>query len=121
MDAQHGPARQANGGAAPEAARSGGTGLRARLLGAILVVALATIAVGVVGINRMAALSEKADQVYTEGAQPLDGLRQLQADWWQLSTYTARAAIAALPPEQIQSAQQSAAAMGQTLTEETAA
>jgi methyl-accepting chemotaxis protein len=122
MDVQYRPAPQGDGGAAPpESTTPRGVGLRARLLGAILVVALATIAVGVVGINRMGALRDKADQVYSEGAQPLDALRRLQADWWQLSAYTARAAITALPPASIQQAQQQAAAMGQTLTEETAA
>src|SRR5690242_18591680 len=98
-----------------------GFGLRTRMLGAILVVALATVVVGVVGINRMSALSAEAEQVYTDGAQPLDGLRRLQADWWELSAYTARAAITALPPASIQSARQSAARMGQTLSDQTAA
>jgi methyl-accepting chemotaxis protein len=91
------------------------------MLGAILVVALATIVVGVVGINRMSALSDKADQVYTDGAQPLDGLRKLETDWWQMSAYTARGAIAGLPPEQLAAAQNSAAAKGQDLTTDSAA
>ncbi|NYJ05741.1 methyl-accepting chemotaxis protein [Petropleomorpha daqingensis] len=115
MDVEPQPTAQVEGG------KSGnGFGLRTRMLGAILVVALATIVVGVVGINRMSALSDEASRVYDEGAKPLDGLRQLQSDWWELSAYTARAAITALPPASIQSAQQSAAQMVQTLSDQTA-
>src|SRR3712207_1133287 len=72
-------------------------GLRSRLLGAILVVVLATCAVGLVGINRMSALSGKANQVYTDGAIPLDGLRTLQAQWWEYSSHFARTNIPSLP------------------------
>ena len=100
---------------------SSGWSLHTRLLGAILVVALTTLGVGLFGINRMAALADKADQVYGEGAAPLDGLRTLQVDWWQLSAYTARAAIPALPAASIAEAQQSAAASVETMAEHAAA
>ncbi|GAB2885398.1 methyl-accepting chemotaxis protein [Nocardioides pacificus] len=85
-------------------------GLRGRLVGVIVLIALTTVAVGAFGIQRMSTISDKADQVYTEGAVPLDGLRQLQADWWELSAYTARAAITTLPPESIERAQKDSAA-----------
>jgi methyl-accepting chemotaxis protein len=114
MDVEPQPATPVRGG-------KNGFGLRTRMLGAILVVALATIVVGVVGINRMSALSDKADQVYTEGAAPLDGLRKLETDWWQMSAYTARAAIAGLPPDSIAQAQKDAASKVQALTTDGAA
>jgi methyl-accepting chemotaxis protein len=114
MDVETQPATPARGG-------KNGFGLRTRMLGAIIVVALATIVVGVVGINRMSALSDKADQVYTDGAAPLDGLRKLETDWWQMSAYTARAAIPGLPPESIAQAQKDAASKVQALTTDGAA
>jgi methyl-accepting chemotaxis protein len=101
--------------------RTGGWGLRSRVLGAVLVVALTTLGVGVFGISRMAVISDKAEQVYSDGAQPLDGLRQLQVDWWQLSANTARAAITALPASSIAKAQQNAAAAAEELTADTQA
>jgi methyl-accepting chemotaxis protein len=113
MDVEHEPTSHPDGG---ENGRGSGPGLRIRMLGAILVVALATVVVGVVGINRMSALSDKAEQVYTHGAQPLDGLRRLQADWWQLSAHTARASIVGLPAATVAEAQRGAAAAGQALT-----
>jgi methyl-accepting chemotaxis protein len=76
-------------------------GLRARLLGAFLLVALITIGVGSFGIQRMGVLSDQAAQVYAEGAKPVDGLRTLQADWWEYATDTARANIPTLPPATI--------------------
>ncbi|WP_336033347.1 methyl-accepting chemotaxis protein [Geodermatophilus sp. FMUSA9-8] len=88
---------------------SSGWSLHTRMLGAILVVALTTLGVGLFGIARMAVLADKADQVYSEGAAPLDGLRTLQVDWWELSAQTARAAIPTLPPATIQDAQRDAA------------
>src|SRR3978361_1147346 len=78
--------------------RRRGLGLRARVLGAILVVALTTVGVGAFGIQRMSVLSDKADQVYANGAAPLDALRQMQATWWEFSAQTARANIPGLPP-----------------------
>ncbi|MGY1729540.1 methyl-accepting chemotaxis protein [Geodermatophilus sp. SYSU D01062] len=105
----------------PAEPTTGGWGLRTRLLGAILVVALTTIGIGVFGIDRMASLSDRADRVYTDGALPVAGLQQLQVDWWQLMTHTARANIVTLPPESRASAQQKAGETAQTLTEDTAA
>jgi methyl-accepting chemotaxis protein len=102
--------------------RAGGSrfGLRSRMLGAILVVALTTVGVGAFGINRMSALSDNAQQVYDRGAVPLDGLRSLEADWWQLSANIARAAIPTLPPETIAKAKQGAAEYMQVLSDRTA-
>ena len=89
--------------------------LRVILQLAVGAVLFTTLAVGVVGINRMSTLNDEAARVYDEGAEPLDGLRQLEAGWWQMSAYTARAAIPGLPPASVQSAQQGAAATGEEL------
>ncbi|MGY1787596.1 methyl-accepting chemotaxis protein [Geodermatophilus sp. SYSU D00698] len=105
----------------PAESVTGGWGLRTRLLGAILVVALTTIGIGAFGIDRMASLSDRADRVYSDGALPVAGLQQLQVDWWQLMTHTARANIVTLPAESRASAQQKAGETAQTLTEDTAA
>ena len=117
-DAGPGTARESD--ARPLTSIVGRVGLRGRLLVAILLVAMTTLAVGAVGITRMSALSTQADEVYTDGAVPLDALRQLQADWWTLSAHTARAAIVALPPATIADEQQAAAAAAQELTEDQA-
>ena len=103
---------------APQAAASRGPrgrSLRTRLVGTILLAGLATAGVGAFGISRMAALSEEADAVYSEGTLPVDALRQLQVDWWLLSANTARANIEALPPEARMSAQEKATAAAETL------
>ena len=96
-------------------------GLRNRLLGAFLVVALITIGVGLFGIQRMGRLSDQANQVYTDGAVPLDGLRTLQSDWWALAAHTARAAIPTLPPSTIAAEKQNAAAAAEVLASQTTA
>src|SRR3954462_12820890 len=74
-------------------------GLRGRLLGAILGVALTTLAVGVVGVQRMSVLSASAERVYTEGTVPLRELKQLQLDWWTHEAYSARSSITSAGPE----------------------
>ena len=91
---------------AAASARSTRFGLRSRMLGSILVVALTTVGVGAFGINRMSELSDKAEQVYERGAVPLDGLRRLEADWWQLSANVARSNVAVLPPDTIATAKE---------------
>src|SRR3954467_8121593 len=73
--------------------------LRGRLLGAILVVALTTLAVGVVGVQRMSILSASAERVYTEGTVPLGELKELQLDWWTHEAYSARSSITSAGPE----------------------
>jgi methyl-accepting chemotaxis protein len=104
------------------ASRGGASwGLRSRVLGAILVVALTTVGVGAFGIQRMSVLSDQAREVYDEGTVPVNALRQLQADWWELSAHTARANIATLPPDARASAQEKAGLAGQALAEHTAA
>jgi methyl-accepting chemotaxis protein len=100
----------------PAEAASSGWSLRTRLLGAILVVAAITLAVGLFGIQRMSVLADKADEVYSNGAEPLDGLRTLQVDWWELSAQTARAAIPTLPPANIQAARQEAGEAAERMT-----
>ncbi len=106
----------------PDAAASQGSGarrsgwsLRTRLLGTVLLAGVTTAGVGAFGISRMAALSDEADAVYSDGTVPVDALRQLQVDWWHLQTDTARANIEALPADARASAEQKAAADVQTL------
>jgi methyl-accepting chemotaxis protein len=98
-----------------------GPGLRTRLLGAITVVAVTAVGVGAFGVARMSAISTEADQVYSEGAAPLDGLRTLQSDWWQFAADTARANIPTLPPDTIAASQKNAQADVQRLATDTAA
>ena len=79
--------------AVPEPSPSGRRGnrsLRVRMIGAVLVASVTTVGVGAFGINRMSELSAKADLVYAEGTVPVDALRTLQVDWWELQTHTAR-------------------------------
>ena len=83
----------------PDRPRRANRSLRVRMIGVVLVAGVATVAVGSFGINRMSALSEAADVVHTEGTVPVDALRKLQVDWWELQTHIARANIEALPPE----------------------
>ncbi len=94
-------------------------GLRSRMLGAILLVAMTTVGVGSFGINRMSALSDNAQDVYERGAVPLDGLRRLEADWWQLSANVARANVTLLPPETIATAKKNSAENMKTLADRT--
>ena len=89
--------------------------LRVRMIGAVLIAGVATVAVGSFGINRMSALSAAADVVHTEGTVPVDALRKLQVDWWELQTHIARANIEALPAASRASSQEKATATGQTL------
>ncbi|SFL76962.1 methyl-accepting chemotaxis protein [Geodermatophilus ruber] len=97
MDAAHAQVPPA----APEPGLLGRVGLRGRLMGAILVVALTTLAVGVLGVQRMSALSDSAERVYTEGTVPLNELQKLQASWWTFQTFASRANIVTVAPEVI--------------------
>ena len=100
---------------------AGRVGLRGRLLGAILLVALTTLGVGAVGVSRMAHLSDQAEQVYADGAVPLDGVRQLQALWFELQAYSARTSIPSLPADTLASSVQGIATTSQELAAESAA
>ncbi|MGY1749632.1 methyl-accepting chemotaxis protein [Modestobacter sp. SYSU DS0511] len=86
------------GGAGPLAGL-GRVGLRGRLLAAILVVALATLTVGVIGIDRMGTLSHQAQEVYDSGTRPLEQLDDLESLWWEQQAYSARSAMENLPDE----------------------
>ncbi|MGY1828052.1 MULTISPECIES: methyl-accepting chemotaxis protein [unclassified Blastococcus] len=121
MEHVHDPETAANVHPGDEARRGlSGIGLRTRLLGSILVVALTTVGVGAFGIDRMSTLSDQAQEVYDRGAIPLSGLQGLEADWWQLSTNVARAAIPTLPPETIAKAQRGTVAATEALAADTA-
>ena len=80
------------------------------MIGAVLVASVTTVGVGAFGVNRMSELSAKADLVYADGTVPVDALRTLQVDWWELQTHIARANIEALPPESRAQAQEKAVA-----------
>ncbi|WP_299954722.1 methyl-accepting chemotaxis protein [uncultured Modestobacter sp.] len=118
---EHGTSRRTSreqGAGSPRSPRGWGCG---RLLVAIGLVAVTTLTVGLVGIQRMAVLSDKAEQVHAEGAVPLDALRQLQAGWWQFSATNARASISELPAETRAAFAQASTASLQVLTEATEA
>ena len=100
---------------------AGRVGLRGRLLAAILLVALTTLGVGAVGISRMSHLSDQAEQVYTDGAVPLDGVRQLQALWFELQSYSARTSIPTLPAATLAASVQGVSDTTQELATEAAA
>jgi methyl-accepting chemotaxis protein len=87
--------------AAPRFAVFARVGLQWRLLLAILLVALTTLAVGVIGASRMTVLSDQAEQVFEEGTVPLDKIRQLQSAWWEYQAASARSSIANLDPETV--------------------
>jgi methyl-accepting chemotaxis protein len=116
MDRTQDPAIEPSDEAVPSSSpRRGNRSLRVRMIGAVLVAGVTTLGVGAVGVNRMSELSVKADLVYAEGTLPVDALRKLQVDWWQLQTDIARANIEALPPESRASSQQKSVAAGETL------
>ncbi|MDP5183610.1 methyl-accepting chemotaxis protein [Blastococcus sp. BMG 814] len=74
-------------------------GLRGRLLLAFLAAALATLTIGVFGIQRMSELSERAEDVHAEGTVPLRGLLSLKATWWEFQAANARSSLTYLAPE----------------------
>ncbi|MGY1723878.1 methyl-accepting chemotaxis protein [Blastococcus sp. SYSU DS0533] len=121
MDHAHDPAATAEAGTDGTRRGSSGIGLRGRLLGSILVVALTTVGVGAFGIQRMSVLSDQAKNVYAEGTVPVDALRELQVNWWELSAFTARANVQTLPAESRASSQEKAGVAAQALAENTAA
>jgi len=95
-------------GSGPLAGMVGRIGLRGRLLTAVLVVALTTVGVGAFGISRMSALSEQANEVFTDGEIPVDGFRQVESLWWQYSTWQARGGMAGMPPAVLAAANENA-------------
>jgi len=111
----HEPESAVDADPSPAEGRRGNRSLRVRMIGAVLVASVTTVAVGAFGINRMSELSAKADLVYAEGTVPVDALRTLQVDWWQLQTDIARANIEALPAESRASSQQKATEAAKTL------
>ena len=64
----------------------GRVGLRGRLLVAILVVALATLAVAGVGATRMSEVASSAQRVYSDGTRPLQEIQRLQVLWYSWQT-----------------------------------
>jgi methyl-accepting chemotaxis protein len=68
-------------------------GVRTRLFAAILLVAAVTLVVGVTGLQRMATLNHKAQDIYTNGSIPLDTVRSLQAALWEYQAHAARVRI----------------------------
>ena len=87
-------------------------GVRSRLLASILVVAAVAVGVAATGTARMAALDDRAGEVYDEGLVPLDEVRTLQALWWEQSAMLARATIVTLPPATIAESQRRTLELG---------
>jgi methyl-accepting chemotaxis protein len=104
-----------DGDSSPAGGRRANRSLRVRMIGAVLVASVTTVGVGAFGVNRMSVLSDKADVVYAQGTVPVDALRTLQADWWQLQAHIARANIEALPADARATAQQKATRAAKTL------
>src|SRR6476620_11895876 len=111
----HEPASAVDGDTPPAGMRRGNRSLRGRMTGVVLVASGATVGVGAFGINRMSELSAKADLVYADGTVPVDALRALQVDWWELQTHIARANIEASPAESRASSQEKATTAARTL------
>jgi methyl-accepting chemotaxis protein len=88
----------------PLAGIAGRVGLRGRLLTAILMVALTTLAVGLFGVHQMGTIRDEARRVYAEGEVPVNGLRTVESLWWQFGTWDARAQLTTLPPATIAAA-----------------
>ena len=104
-----------DGDSRPAGGRRANRSLRVRMIGAVLVASVTTVGVGAFGVERMSTLSAKADLVYADGTVPVDALRTLQVDWWQLQTDIARANIEALPAESRATSQQKATVAAKTL------
>jgi methyl-accepting chemotaxis protein len=96
MDAAHRTFDPAAGDRLPGALSR--VGLRGRLLAAILLVALTTLAAGAIGVQRMSVLSNDAQHVYSGGAVPLAELQKLQAAWWIHESFSARSNIVSAGP-----------------------
>ncbi|OMQ16354.1 chemotaxis protein [Modestobacter sp. VKM Ac-2676] len=92
-------------------------GLRTRLLVAFLLVALATLAVGALGVTRMSELSHQAEVVYEEGAVPLRDILLLRSTYWELQAAISRGRSPGLTPDIIQSLQEQTVAIRATLDE----
>jgi methyl-accepting chemotaxis protein len=112
----HEPDSTLDGDARPAGGRRANRSLRVRMIGAVLVASVTTVGVGLFGVNRMSELSAKADLVYSHGTVPVDALRKLQVDWWELQTHIARANIEALPADSRASSQQKATAAAKALS-----
>uniref|UniRef100_UPI0034DFFA3A methyl-accepting chemotaxis protein n=1 Tax=Modestobacter roseus TaxID=1181884 RepID=UPI0034DFFA3A len=93
------------------------TGLRTRLLAAFLLVALATLAVGALGVTRMNELSRQAEEVYTEGAVPLRDILLLRSTYWQYQATISRGQGVGLTPDIVQSLQEQQVTIRETLDE----
>jgi methyl-accepting chemotaxis protein len=61
--------------------------------------ALTTVGVGTFGISRMSELNSQAEAVYSEGTEPLDGLRTLQSQWWEAQALRMRSTAVGFPPD----------------------
>ncbi|MPQ98058.1 HAMP domain-containing protein [Modestobacter sp. I12A-02628] len=57
--------------------------LRLRLLVAIALVGVTTLVAGAVGVMRMSELDRQAQNVYAEGAVPMDLVRSIQTNWYR--------------------------------------
>ncbi|MGY1749631.1 methyl-accepting chemotaxis protein [Modestobacter sp. SYSU DS0511] len=93
------------------------TGLRARLLAAFLLVTLATLAVGTLGVTRMGELSDQAEAVYEDGAVPLRDILLLRSSYWQYQATISRGMSPGLAPDLVAGLQEQTVAIRATLDE----
>jgi methyl-accepting chemotaxis protein len=76
--------------------------IAARLLTSFLVVTLATVAVGIVGMVELSSLNSKASDIYNKGAVPAAAVQGLEGTWFHYTTDLADAALTGtLTPAQI--------------------
>lgn len=78
---------------------SGRSGIRVRILAAVGLTALTTLAMGGVGVVQMSLLNERAQTVYQQGATSIVKLHQVEVAWWEYQTFSARSSMANMPPE----------------------
>ena len=67
--------------------------LHARLIVSFAVVSLMTLVLGAAGVLAMRTLSERADDVYTSGAEPADTVRSIEVAYWMSQAASARSLI----------------------------
>ncbi|WP_096304268.1 methyl-accepting chemotaxis protein [Jatrophihabitans sp. GAS493] len=69
-----------------------------RLVAAFLVVTMATVAVGLVGLHELAALNAKAKGIYAAGAVPAEAVRGLEGTWFHYTTDLTQSGLTAVLP-----------------------
>jgi len=76
-----------------------GLGIRPRILGAVGITALTTLAMGGLGVVQMSVLNDRAQAVYRDGATSLTRIHEVEVAWWTYQAYSARSGMADMPDE----------------------